>query len=128
MRAATAGDYVDTVMVAVGGGGLMSGVATALEGHARIVGVEPTTAPTLHAALAAGEPVDVAVSGIAADSLGARRIGAIAWEVANRMVTHLAPRTRENQIIPARTRLDAETLFADRRLHRDRRLSTASGP
>lgn len=62
----------------------MAGVATAVEGTARVVGVEPVTAPTLHAALAAGRPVDVAVSGVAADSLGARRVGSIAWAVARR--------------------------------------------
>ncbi|MGN6612054.1 MAG: threonine/serine dehydratase [Angustibacter sp.] len=75
---------VDTVLVAVGGGGLMAGVAAALEGRARVVGVEPESVPTLHRALAAGAPVDVEVSGIAADSLGARRLGGIAFEVANR--------------------------------------------
>ena len=75
---------VDTVLVAVGGGGLMAGVAAALEGHARIVGVEPSTARTFAAAVAAGEPVDVPVSGVAADSLGATRLGAIAWAVARR--------------------------------------------
>lgn len=75
---------VDTVLVAVGGGGLMAGLAAALEGHAQVVGVEPENAPTLHAALAAGEPVDVEVSGIAADSLGARRIGGIGFNVAVR--------------------------------------------
>jgi threonine dehydratase len=75
---------VDTILVAVGGGGLMSGVATAVEERARVVGVEPVGAPTLHSALAAGAPVDVAVSGVAADSLGARRLGSIAWEVATR--------------------------------------------
>lgn len=75
---------VDTVLVAVGGGGLMAGVAAAVEGRAQVVGVEPETAPTLHAALAAGKPVDVAVSGIAADSLGARQIGRIGFEVAVR--------------------------------------------
>ena len=75
---------VDTVLVAVGGGGLMAGVAAALEGRARVVGVEPRTVPTLATALAAGGPVDVPVSGIAADSLGATRLGAIAWEVAGR--------------------------------------------
>ena len=80
-----AGDSADTVLVAVGGGGLMSGVAVALQGQARVVGVEPTTAPTLHAALEAGRPVDVAVSGIAADSLGARRLGSIAWDVTTRV-------------------------------------------
>jgi threonine dehydratase len=64
---------VDTVVVAVGGGGLMAGVAAAVEGQAKVLAVEPYTAPTLSAAILAGEPVDVAVSGIAADSLGARR-------------------------------------------------------
>ncbi|MCZ4499352.1 MAG: threonine dehydratase [Marmoricola sp.] len=74
----------DTVVVAVGGGGLMAGVAASLEGIARVVGVEPVAVPTLSAALSAGEPVDVAVSGVAADSLGARRVGEIAYEAAIR--------------------------------------------
>jgi threonine dehydratase len=81
----TLGREVDTVLVAVGGGGLMAGVATAVEGRARVVGVEPAGAPTLHRALEAGCPVDVPVSGVAADSLGARRLGSIAWEVASRL-------------------------------------------
>jgi threonine dehydratase len=72
----------DTVLVAVGGGGLMAGVASAVHGSARIVAVEPQSIPTLHSALAAGGPVDIPVSGIAADSLGARRIGEIAYETA----------------------------------------------
>jgi len=80
-----AGREVDTVLVAVGGGGLMAGNATAVEGRAAVVGVEPSGAPTLHSALAAGGPVDVSVSGVAADSLGARRLGSIAWEVASRV-------------------------------------------
>ncbi|MCP2048432.1 UNVERIFIED_ORG: threonine dehydratase [Paenarthrobacter nicotinovorans] len=75
---------VDTILVAVGGGGLMGGIASAAEGRAYVVGVEPETVPTLHTALAQGEPVDVAVSGIAADSLGARRIGEIGFGVARR--------------------------------------------
>jgi threonine dehydratase len=75
-------DGFDTVVVAVGGGGLMAGITTALDGRARVVAVEPTTIPTLHAALEAGQPVEVEVSGVAADSLGARRIGDIAFEVA----------------------------------------------
>ncbi|WP_045731154.1 threonine/serine dehydratase [Pseudarthrobacter chlorophenolicus] len=75
---------VDTVLVAVGGGGLMAGIAAAVEGHAKVVAVEPEGAPTLHAALRAGSPVDVAVSGVAADSLGARSIGAIGFAVAVR--------------------------------------------
>jgi threonine dehydratase len=75
---------LDTVVLAVGGGGLMAGVAAALEGQARVVAVEPETIPTLHAALVAGQPVDIEVSGIAADSLGARRLGTIAYDVAVR--------------------------------------------
>jgi threonine dehydratase len=75
---------LDTVIVAVGGGGLMAGVAAALEGVAMVVGVEPTTAATLHTALLNGRPTDVLVSGVAADSLGARRLGDIAFDVAAR--------------------------------------------
>jgi threonine dehydratase len=78
------GGELDTVLVAVGGGGLMAGIAAAVEGRANVVAVEPYTAPTLNAALAAGGPVDVGVSGIAADSLGASRIGDIAYAVAER--------------------------------------------
>ncbi len=67
---------LDTLLVAVGGGGLIGGIAAALAGKVRIVGVEPENAPTLARAIEAGAPVDVPVSGVAADSLGARRIGA----------------------------------------------------
>lgn len=76
---------VDTVVVAVGGGGLFAGVAAAIhERGVRLVTVEPTRIPTLRAAVEAGRPVDVAVSGIAADSLGARRAGDVAFEAASR--------------------------------------------
>lgn len=73
---------VDTVFVAVGGGGLIGGIAAWFEARVRIIGVEPEHCPTLHAARAAGHPVDVPVSGVAADSLGARRLGDIAWSIA----------------------------------------------
>lgn len=76
---AQAGAAPDSVLVSVGGGGLIAGLAAWFERRARVVALEPALAPTLHTARAAGEPVDVAVSGIAADSLGAKRIGAIAW-------------------------------------------------
>jgi threonine dehydratase len=72
----------DTVLVAVGGGGLIGGVIAALRAHARVVSVEPTTAAALHEALRAGAPVDVPVSGVAADSLGARRVGDIPFALA----------------------------------------------
>ncbi|BEL09238.1 threonine/serine dehydratase [Actinoplanes sichuanensis] len=72
----------DTVLVAVGGGGLLGGVLAGLSENVRIVGVEPPGCRALHAALEAGEPVDVPVSGIAADSLGARRIGNVGFGLA----------------------------------------------
>ena len=73
---------IDTVIVAVGGGGLIGGIAAWYAGMGRVVGVEPLEAPTLHAALRAGSPVDVAVGGIAADSLGARRVGSLMFPIA----------------------------------------------
>ena len=76
----------DQVLVSVGGGGLIGGVAAWFEGRSRVVALEPELAPTLHQARAAGQPVDVTVSGIAADSLGAQRIGSIAWGIAQRHV------------------------------------------
>ena len=76
----------DRALVSVGGGGLIAGIAAWFEGRARVEALEPERAPTLYRARAAGEPVDVDVSGIAADSLGARRLGAIAWDVSQRHV------------------------------------------
>lgn len=75
---------LDSVLVAVGGGGLVAGIAAGVPKGYRVIGVEPEGAPTLYAALGAGEPVDVAVSSIAADSLGATRLGAIAADVVAR--------------------------------------------
>lgn len=80
------GRLPDSVLVSVGGGGLIAGVAAWVESRAHVVALEPERSPTLHAARAAGQPVDVDVSGVAADSLGARRIGAIAWQVSQRHV------------------------------------------
>jgi threonine dehydratase len=77
---------LDTVLVAVGGGGLIGGMAAFYAGDLRIVGVEPEAAPTLHHALAAGEPVDVPVGGVAADSLGARRVGSLMFPLARKYV------------------------------------------
>jgi threonine dehydratase len=80
------GGRPDSVLVSVGGGGLIGGISAWFEDSSRVVALEPELAPTLHRARQAGAPVDVAVAGIAADSLGARRIGAIAWEVTQRHV------------------------------------------
>ena len=74
------GGVPSAVLVSVGGGGLIGGVASWFGQRSRVVALEPERAPTLFAARAAGLPVDVDVSGIAADSLGARRIGGLAWE------------------------------------------------
>ncbi len=76
----------DSVLVSVGGGGLIGGIAAWFEDRARVVALEPERAPTLYRAREAGRPVDVEVGGIAADSLGARRIGDIAWQVTQRHV------------------------------------------
>lgn len=76
----------DSVLVSVGGGGLIGGVAAWFENRARVVALEPALAPTLFQARQAGQAVDVSVSGIAADSLGAKRIGEIAWNVSRRCV------------------------------------------
>ena len=75
------GGVPDSVLVSVGGGGLIGGVAAYFESRSRVVALEPALAPTLYAARQVGHPVDVAVSGVAADSLGAKRIGDIAWAV-----------------------------------------------
>ncbi|WP_250405519.1 serine/threonine dehydratase [Streptomyces cellostaticus] len=69
------------VLVGCGGGGLYAGTALALAGRNRVIAVEPSSAPSLTAALEEGEPVDVEVGGIAVDSLGARRAGRIATAV-----------------------------------------------
>ncbi len=69
------------VLVGCGGGGLYAGVALALDGRNRVTAAEPSSAPSLTAALEAGKPVDVEVGGIALDSLGARRAGRIATAV-----------------------------------------------
>ena len=76
---------VTSVLVAVGGGGLIGGVASWFREDAVVVGVEPELCPTLHAARAAGGPVDVEVGGVAASALGASRVGEHAW-FANRWI------------------------------------------
>ena len=79
---------VDTVLVAVGGGGLISGVANALAGvdeEVSVIGVEPASCPTMHRALASDGPVDVEVGGVASDALGASRLGEIAFATATKL-------------------------------------------
>lgn len=77
---------LDTVLVAVGGGGLIGGMAAWFAGRVRLVAVEPRTAPTLYRALEAGRPVDAEAGGIAADSLAPRRVGELMFPLAQKFV------------------------------------------
>jgi threonine dehydratase len=77
---------LDTLLIAVGGGGLIGGIAAWCAGKARIVGVEPESAPTLSYALKAGCPVDAPAGGIAADSLAPRRVGELMFPLAQKYV------------------------------------------
>lgn len=73
---------IDTLLVAVGGGGLIGGIAAWFAGRVSVVGVEPESAPTLTAALQAGRPVEAPAGGIAADSLAPRQVGALMFPIA----------------------------------------------
>jgi threonine dehydratase len=77
---------LDAVLVAVGGGGLIAGVAAWYERRVRVIGVEPDASPTLYRALAAGRPVDAETGGIAADSLAPRRVGELVFPIAQAQV------------------------------------------
>jgi threonine dehydratase len=77
---------LDTLLVAVGGGGLIGGIAAWYQGRVRILGVEPEAAPTLALALQAGRPVDAPAGGIAADSLAPKRVGELMFPIAQKHV------------------------------------------
>ena len=77
---------IDTLLVAVGGGGLIAGISAWYEGRIKVIGVEPIAAPTLKKALAAGRPVDAEAGGIAANSLAPRRIGDRVFPIAAKYV------------------------------------------
>ena len=77
---------LDTLLVAVGGGGLIGGIAAWYGGRTRIIGVEPEAAPTLYQALEAGRPVDAEAGGVAADSLAPRRVGELMFPIAQKYV------------------------------------------
>ena len=78
---------LDTLLVAVGGGGLIGGIAAWYRGRIKLVSVEPVTAPTLAKAMAAGRPVDAEAGGIAADSLAPRRVGQLMFPLAQNYVS-----------------------------------------
>ncbi len=106
---------IDTLLVAVGGGGLIGGIAAWYESKVKIVGVEPTTCNTLHAALAAGERVAVKPSGLATDSLGASMVGKLMFDIAKAHVAEVALVS------------DDDIREAQRRLWRDTQLVTEPG-
>jgi threonine dehydratase len=80
---------LDTLLVAVGGGGLLGGIAAWYAGRIKIVGIEPEAAPTLTRALEAGHPVDTEAGGIAADSLAPKRVGALMFPLAQSYLDHV---------------------------------------
>ena len=81
---------LDTLLVAVGGGGLIGGIAAWYQSNVTVVGVEPVTCDTLHASLAAGERVPVKTSGLAADSLGATTVGRLMFDIAKDHISQVA--------------------------------------
>lgn len=81
---------LDTLLVAVGGGGLIGGIAAWYQSNVKVVGVEPVTCSTLHASLAAGERVPVKTSGLAADSLGATTVGRLMFDIAKDHISEVA--------------------------------------
>jgi threonine dehydratase/predicted RNase H-like nuclease len=106
---------LDTVLVAVGGGGLISGVASWWAGRVKVVGVEPEGSRALHASLEAGRPVDVDVDSVAADSLGAKNTGDLVYSICRETVDHVALVT------------DAAIRDAQRLLWRDYRIASEPG-
>lgn len=95
---------LDTLLVAVGGGGLIGGIAAWYAGNVRIVGVEPEAAPTLYEALEAGRPVDAEAGGLAADSLAPRRVGELMFPIARRYVAGVVLVT-DDEILEAQEKL-----------------------
>src|SRR5258707_913157 len=80
---------IDTLLVSVGGGGLVAGIAAWYGGRIKVIGVEPLASPTLTKALEAGRPVDAEASGLAADSLAPRRVGEHGFPI----IRQYAPKT-----------------------------------
>jgi threonine dehydratase len=81
---------IDTLLVAVGGGGLIGGIASWYAGRTQIIGVEPEAAPTLAMAFEAGHPVDAPAGGIAADSLAPKQVGQMMFPIAQAYVKRVA--------------------------------------
>ncbi|MEO0768854.1 MAG: threonine/serine dehydratase [Cyanobacteria bacterium J06649_4] len=78
---------LDTLLVSVGGGGLIAGIAAWYQGRCKVVSIEPEMAPTLHNSLAAGKPTTVRVGGVAADALGSREVGEMMFPIAQQYIS-----------------------------------------
>ena len=81
---------IDKILVAVGGGGLIGGIATWYQSKSKVIGIEPETCNCLSAALAAGNTITIKPSGLAADSLGASSAGSLMFPIAQKYVSHVA--------------------------------------
>jgi len=104
---------IDSLFVAVGGGGLIGGIASWYAGDVKIVGVEPEEAPTLTRALAAGKPVDAPAGGVAADSLAPKRVGELMFPIAREFVSEVVLVTDEAIVEAQRTLWDRVRIAAE---------------
>jgi threonine dehydratase len=98
---------IDTVLVSVGGGGFIGGIAAWFSGRVKVVAVEPVQCPTLNRALQARVPVDVETGGIAADSLGCRRVGDVPFSV-------LLPAVNDSVLVSDEQIRDAQMVLWDK--------------
>ena len=118
---------LDTVLVAVGGGGLIAGIAAWYGRRVKVVGVEPEGSRCLHASLEAGKPVDVTVESIAADSLGARNTGQLVFDIAKANVDHVALVTDDAIVAAQRLLWEKLRVAAEYRAARPRSRRSSSG-
>jgi threonine dehydratase len=104
---------LDTLLVAVGGGGLIAGIASWFGGRVKVIGVEPRLSPTLSMALDAGIPVDAPTDGVAADSLAPRRVGDLVFPIAQAHVSEVILLEDDEILAAQRTLWDVARVVAE---------------
>ena len=104
---------LDTLLVAVGGGGLIGGIASWFGRRIRVVAVEPEASPTMHRAFEAGRPVDAEAGGIAADSLAPRRIGELVFPIARACIDRVVLVTDDAIVAAQRALWDVIRVVAE---------------
>jgi threonine dehydratase len=104
---------LDAVLIAVGGGGLLGGVAAWYAGRVKVIGVEPEFAPTLTVALKAGKPVDAPAGGVAADSLAPKRVGELMFPIAQAFVQNVLLVSDEEIVQAQRVLWEAVRIVAE---------------